>query len=225
MSKVEIILVSLLITLFLFALNFILDGKVVEITGEYFSVFSKPFFSLKMRFMNSFENKNECKIIVFDEMKNELLPLSYSEKGIYFYRIESSGIILTDDKKILGIAKKTGKFIFVKKWWYDNVEVTVVADNFEVEGFLKEGKLEVFDNVQINNAKIFLSKNTPYGLALIKMGIYLAEIKDGVLKLNLPDIKTKRIYFILNDYIKNNLGGDRDEWIRKNDKRRIDSKN
>jgi hypothetical protein len=43
--------------------------------------------------------------------------------------------------------------------------------------------------------------------------------------LNLPDIKTKRIYFILNDYIKNNLGGDRDEWIRKNDKRRIDSKN
>lgn len=211
MSKVEIILVSLLITLFLFALNFILDGKVVEITGEYFSVFSKPFFSLKMRFMNSFENKNECKIIVFDEMKNELLPLSYSEKGIYFYRIESSGIILTDDKKILGIAKKTGKFIFVKKWWYDNVEVTVVADNFEVEGFLKEGKLEVFDNVQINNAKIFLSKNTPYGLALIKMGIYLAEIKDGVLKLNLPDIKTKRIYFILNDYIKNNLGGDRDE--------------
>lgn len=225
MSKVEIILVSLLITLFLFALNFILDGKVVEITGEYFSVFSKPFFSLKMRFMNSFENKNECKIIVFDEMKNELLPLSYSEKGIYFYRIESSGIILTDDKKILGIAKKTGKFIFVKKWWYDNVEVTVVADNFEVEGFLKEGKLEVFDNVQINNAKIFLSKNTPYGLALIKMGIYLAEIKDGVLKLNLPDIKTKRIYFILNDYIKNNLGGDRDERIRKNDKRRIDSKN
>lgn len=225
MSKVEIILVSLLITLFLFALNFILDGKVVEITGEYFSVFSKPFFSLKMRFMNSFENKNECKIIVFNETNNGLLPLSYSEKGIYFYRIESSGIILTDDKKILGIAKKTGKFIFVKKWWYDNVEVTVVADNFEVEGFLKEGKLEVFDNVQINNAKIFLSKNTPYGLALIKMGIYLAEIKDGVLKLNLPDIKTKRIYFILNDYIKNNLGGDRDEWIRKNDKRRIDSKN
>lgn len=211
MSKVEIILVSLLITLFLFALNFILDGKVVEITGEYFSVFSKPFFSLKMRFMNSFENKNECKIIVFNETNNGLLPLSYSEKGIYFYRIESSGIILTDDKKILGIAKKTGKFIFVKKWWYDNVEVTVVADNFEVEGFLKEGKLEVFDNVQINNAKIFLSKNTPYGLALIKMGIYLAEIKDGVLKLNLPDIKTKRIYFILNDYIKNNLGGDRDE--------------
>lgn len=225
MNKVEIILVSLLITLFLFALNFILDGKVVEIAGEYFSVFSKPFFSLKMRFMKSFENKNECKIIVFNETNNGLLPLSYSEKGIYFYRIESSGIILTDDKKILGIAKKTGKFIFVKKWWYDNVEVTVVADNFEVEGFLKEGNLEVFDNVQINNAKIFLSKNTPYGLALIKMGIYLAEIKDGVLKLNLPDIKTKRIYFILNDYIKNNLGGDRDEWIRKNDKRRIDSKN
>ncbi|EKF49430.1 hypothetical protein H17ap60334_05434 [Thermosipho africanus H17ap60334] len=211
MSKVEIILVSLLITLFLFALNFILDGKVVEITGEYFSVFSKPFFSLKMRFMSSFENKNECKIIVFDETKNGLLPLSYSEKGIYFYSIESSGIILTDDKKILGIARKTGKYIFVKKWWYDNVEVTVVTDDFEVDGFLKAGKLEVFDNVQINNAKIFLSKNTPYGLALIKMGIYLAEIKDGVLKLNLPDIKTKRIYFILNDYIKNNLGGDRDE--------------
>ncbi|MDK2885634.1 MAG: hypothetical protein PWP54_192 [Thermosipho sp. (in: thermotogales)] len=201
-NKIEILLFSLLILLSVFLLNFLSGNNIAHNISSYFTKISYPFFSLR-NFLNNFV-KNEkitYKITLFDENIDELVPLSYTVNGIYFYKIDSPGIIITTDKKFVGIAGYSGKFVFVKKWWYDTIEVTIVTDDFETEAIINKGELIVDDNVSIKSGKIFLSKYLPYSYLLFKEGIILGEIKNGIFIKNIPSLNLKTKFVLLKNYL------------------------
>lgn len=208
MKKIEILLISLLIMLLIFAIDFNFSNIFSHVINAFFDRISVPFFYLK-NFVNLSCNKVETKIIVFEEIDNALIPLNITNKGIYFYNLDSTGIVLSTDKKLVGFAKKSGKFVFVKKWWYDEFKVTIINQQIETEGYFKNGKVEIFDNIKIEDAEIYLSKEIPYGTLLYNEGVLLGKIKNGKLFLNIPQLSIKTQFLLLNYYTQ--LGGDINE--------------
>ncbi|ABR31132.1 hypothetical protein SU69_06500 [Thermosipho melanesiensis] len=200
MKKLEILLLSFLILIFVFVLNFVFEGKITDDVSFVLKKCAYPFFYLRESLNSLFEKKVEYKLIYLDIKEDELNPLSFSEKGIYFYNINATGVIITDEKKFFGIARDVGKFVFVRKWWYDKFKVTIVTDIFEMEAFHNNGILEFVDNVEVKNGDIFLSKKTPYGVFLWRNNVKLGTIRDGKIYWNIPKLNLKTHFFLLKDY-------------------------
>jgi len=201
-NKIEILLFSLLILLSIFLLNFLSSNNLAHNVSSFYTKLSYPFFIFR-NFLNNALKKDEINYIVklFDENLEVLTPLSYTVDGIYFYKIDNPGLVITADKKFVGIAERTGKFVFIRKWWYDTIDVTIVSDNFETEAIIRNGELEVEDSISINFGKVFLSKYQPYSYLLHKEDISLGEIKDGIFIKNIPDITFKTKFIILKNYL------------------------
>ncbi|MBO8160358.1 MAG: hypothetical protein H0Z24_01870 [Thermosipho sp. (in: Bacteria)] len=201
-NKVEILLFILLLLLTLFLLNYLFHNTIVENVSKGFTSISTPFFSLR-NYLNNLLVKEKViyKINFLNEDLDSLIPLNYTIEGIYFFEIKKPGVILTTDNYFVGIAEHTGKFVYVKKWWYDEINVTIETDRFEIEAYIKNGKLYFDDKVDIQDAKVYYSKYMPYGLLLYRKGIVLGEIKDGVFVKNIPEISLKTKFVILENYV------------------------
>ncbi|ONN26643.1 hypothetical protein XJ44_07135 [Thermosipho affectus] len=202
MKKVEILMLSFLLLIFIFIFNYMFEDKVLESVNVFFEKTSYPFFLLRKGLNTLFDDDVKYKMVYFGIEKDELVPLSFSEKGIYFFGVDATGVILTNDKRLFGIVNTTGNFVFVKKWWYDKFEVTVVTDKFEIEALLDNGNLEFFDSVEVKNGNIYYSKYLPYGVYLHNLGVRLGYIKDGKVYLNLTNFNLNTHFFLLEDYIR-----------------------
>jgi hypothetical protein len=201
-KKIEILLFSLIILLSIFLLNFFLKNNLAHKISSYYTKISYSFFVLRNFLNNSLEKDSiNYTVKLFDENLQLLTPLSFTFDGIYFYKIEDPGLVITTDKKFVGIAESTGKFVFIKKWWYDTINVTVETEKFETEAIIRNGKLEIEDNISINFGKVFLSKYFPYSFLLYEENIFLGEIKNGIFIKNIPDVTFKTKFLLLKNYL------------------------
>ncbi|SHH15846.1 hypothetical protein [Thermosipho atlanticus] len=201
--KNEVLLFVLLILISIFLVNVLLENRIVKVAKESYSRIFNPFFLLR-KVLNELMERKEVtyEVNLFDSKLDVLEVLSYSIDGIYFYEIKKPGIVLTVDGKFVGIAKTTGKYVYVKKWWYDTINVTIITGSFELEAIIKDGKLIIEDEVDVKSGEVYLSKYSPYGYLLYKQGISLGNIKDGIFFKNLPNISFKTKFILLPDYIK-----------------------